>query len=170
MFLHCDTDYEPSEANAGYHQCHLSWENVWEWGWHCWSWIWAICEWLQNTTIPCIDMLGMLSHLVIPSHSKDANYRIHIIATYAVHARPLLCEVAPPTDESIHEACLQFSSLNVLPTGQQTGTSLPSSPAPYLWVVCSGVVASWGPEFTLHCTGEGECVEQIPRFSPVWFH
>ena len=51
-------------------------------------------------------MLGMLSHLVIPSHSKDVNYRIHIIATYAVHARPLLCEVAPPTNEPIYEACL----------------------------------------------------------------
>ena len=51
-------------------------------------------------------MLGMLSYLVITSHSKDANYRIHIIATYAVHARPLLCEVAPPTNESIYEACL----------------------------------------------------------------
>ena len=115
---------------------------------------------------------AVLIILDTPSQSKDTNYRIHIIATYAVHARPLLCEVAPPTNEQIHEACLHvyFSSVHVLPTGQHTGPSLPSSPAPYLWVVCSWVVASRGSEFTLHCTAEGECVEQIPRFSPVWFH
>ena len=52
-------------------------------------------------------MLGMLStYLDTPSHSKDINYRIHIIAAYAVHARPLLCQVASPNNESIYEACL----------------------------------------------------------------
>ena len=86
----------------------------------------------------------MNDHLIITSHLQDPSIRIHIIAAYAVHARSLLCKVAPPTKESIHEACLHvyFPLLHVLPTGKQTETSLPSSPVPYLWVVCPGLVAT----------------------------
>ena len=167
------TDHEPSEANARHHQCHLWGENFWEWRWLRWSWTWSLCEWFQNTIRLCIYMFECYSnHLVTQSHQKDRSIRIHIIATYAVHARPLLCEVAPPTKGSIHGACLlvYFPSLSCPHAGKQAGTSLPSSPVPHLWVVYSGVVASWWPGFTLHCTREGECVKQNPCLSPVWFH
>ena len=129
--------------------------------------LWVIPEHYQT-----MHLYVWCAHLVTQSHQKDPSIRIQIIATYAVHARPLLCEVAPPTKESIHEACshVYFPYLHVLPTGKQTETSLPSSPVPHVWVVCSGLVARWGPEFTLHCTGEGECVKQNPCLSPVWFH
>ena len=91
-----------------------------------------------------ICLICYSNHLVTQSHQKDPSFRIHIIATYAVHARRLLCEVAPPTKGSIHGACLlvYFPSLHVLPTGKQAGTSLPSSHVPHLWVVCPGLVAS----------------------------
>ena len=36
---------------------------------------------------------GYAINLVIPSHPQDPNIRMFIIVTYAVHARPLLCEV-----------------------------------------------------------------------------
>ena len=130
--------------------------------------LWVIPEHYQ--TMHWYAILIIWSHA--QSHQRDPSIRIHIIATYAVHARLLLCKVAPPTKESIYGACLlvYFPSLHVLPTGKQAGTSLPSSHVPHLWVVCSGVVASWWPGFTLHCTGEGECVKQNPHLSPVWFH
>ena len=58
LILICDTDCGSSEANVWHRQCHLQWENFWEWGWHCWSWTWGLCKWIGW-------YVGQLSHDIL---------------------------------------------------------------------------------------------------------
>ena len=86
------------------------------------------------------------------SHQKDPSIRIHIIATYAVHARPLLCEVAPPTEELIHAACSHFLPYMSCPQAYQRGLRYPR----HLFLTYGWYVQEWWrvEDQNLSCTAQ----------------
>ena len=104
--------------------------------------------------------------IIILLYPQDDSIRIYIIATYAVHARSLLCEVASQT-KTTHTYTCSLILIHIAPTGIPSWPLLSPSPVSYLWVVWPELVASWGPKL-LHCTGERECAKQIFCLCPIW--
>lgn len=71
----------------------------------------------------------------------------------------------------MYDLYVYFPPLHIIcvpPIGIPSWPSLPPPPVSYLWVVCPELVADRGPEFFLHCRGEGECAKQIPLLHPIW--
>ena len=64
--FHHVTDCGSSEANAWNHQCHLHWENVWNWERCYWSWSSVICELIKGMQWVSYLRLAYVNYLPFP--------------------------------------------------------------------------------------------------------